>query len=74
MTTTGATLLDLLPVLYRLRDEDVASGLSGRLTAAERTELADLEQKGGAADQTDSVRREQLRAKATRGPLGAFWN
>lgn len=72
MTTTGTTLLDLLPVLYRLRDEELASGLSGQLTAAERTELLALEQEGGAADQTNTVRREQLRAKATRGPLGAF--
>lgn len=72
MTTTGADLLALLPAIYRLRDEEIASRLPAQLAPAEQTELLALEAMGGAADAKDSARREALRAKLTRGPLGAL--
>ncbi|TYB39682.1 hypothetical protein FXF50_04700 [Micromonospora sp. AP08] len=68
----GAELLALLPAIYRLRDEAIASRLPAQLTAAEESELLALDALGGSADEKDSVRREVLRAKLTRGPLGAF--
>lgn len=71
-TTTGETLLALLPAIYRIRDEELAGRLPDQLTAGERAELLALETLGGAADEKDTVRREVLRAKLRRGPLGAF--
>lgn len=72
MTTTGADLLALLPAIYRLRDEEIAGRLPAQLTPAEQTELLALEALGGAADAKDTLRREELRAKLARGPLGAL--
>ncbi|CCG04025.1 hypothetical protein [Blastococcus saxobsidens] len=70
--TTGETLLALLPAIHRIRDEELAGRLPDQLTAGERTELLALEALGGAADEKDTLRREELRAKLRRGPLGAF--
>ena len=72
MTTTGASLLDLLPAVYRIRDEEIAGRLPGQLTGAEHAELLALEAMGGAADEKDTARREVLRTKLTQGPLAAF--
>lgn len=72
MTTTGESLLALLPAIHRIRDEELASRLPEQLTPGEQTELLALEALGGAADEKDSLRREVLRAKLRRGPLGAF--
>lgn len=72
MTATGETLLGLLPAIHRIRDEELAGRLPDQLTAGERSELLALEALGGAADEKQTLRREELRAKLRRGPLGAF--
>jgi hypothetical protein len=72
MSTTGAGLLELMPVLYRLRDEEIAGRLPRQLTPAEQSELLALEEKAGNANEAETLRREELRAKLARGPLAAF--
>lgn len=73
MTYDEATLLGLLPALYRLRDTELASRLPSQLTAAEQAELAALEATGYAAlDAIDRQRLTELRDQQTRGPLAAF--
>lgn len=71
MTFNREHLLELLPAVYRLRDADLAASAGGLLSASELVELAALE----AAAVLDPVRlrrREDLRERAGRGPLGAL--
>ena len=72
MTYTGERLLELLPAVYRLRDVEIADNLGGLLSAAEQAELAGLEAQIGVLDATGLARLDELRTKATAGPLAGL--
>lgn len=71
MSFNSDSLLDLLPAIYRLRDEEAAARMEGLLSpaeAAERDTLAALPSPTALEQQ----RLLELRAKASRGPLASL--
>jgi hypothetical protein len=68
MSFDADTLYRLLPTIHRIRDAELAAGMSGLLTPAEAAELGTLEAlpSPSAAQQ---ARLEELHEKASRGPL-----
>lgn len=65
-------LLNLLPTIYRLRDRELAGLRGPALSAAEAAELAVLESQATTLDGDGWRRLEDLRTKASRGPLAAL--
>ena len=71
MSFNSDSLLDLLPAIYRLRDEEAAARMEGLLSpaeGAERDTLAALPSPTALEQQ----RLLELRAKASRGPLASL--
>jgi len=71
MSFDAATLFRLLPAIHRIRDAELAAGLTGLLSTAEAAELAALEGLPS-PNVTEQERIEALRGKAARGPLQAL--
>ena len=71
MSVDTGRLFDLLPALYRLRDAELAAGMT-LLAPAEGADLLDLEDRIATIDDEERTRLEGLRRKAARGPLGAL--
>lgn len=72
MSFDTQTLYRLLPAIHRIRDEELAASMSATLlTAAEKAELAALEALSSATPQ-EQQRLDELRQKASRGPLASL--
>ena len=71
MSFDSDSLLDLLPAIYRLRDEEAAARLESLLSPAEAAEQAALAALTSPTP-LQQQRLEQLGAKALRGPLASL--